>query len=350
MDIFWLQIAFIPIELIVILLCLLLPLCIVPRKEVSLSDHSAQIISFCNCFAAGVFLATCFLLLIPAVEAKLRTILTQLNWPNVHESCALAQSMLLVGLLLILFFEQIVKKCTQNSKNVNAKTLQPSQVITISESSSDEETIEFDAGYKKGETRKMLKLSSDGSASKREIRIKKSNLSNNDGGNIKPHSHVDHVGMFENNFGVRGIFLFFAVSLHCLLEGIAVGLQEEFWKLINIYLAVLLHESLIAFAVGINLARRRLATRTIIQLSIMFSLLIPVGMVIGMVVKNHQSIIGQAIAAALQGIAAGTFVYVIFLEILPQELSAPKDPLCKLFFIFFGTALIVCFKYALPHG
>jgi zinc transporter 1/2/3 len=344
-----LQLIFVPVDLIVMLLCLLLPLCIVPRKADGLTEHSKRLISFCNCFAVGVFLSTCFLLLIPTVEMKMHSVLKDTPLANDHGSFAVTQSVILIGLFLMLLLEQAMKRCSGDSKESSRSAIS-NQVITIPESSSDEETIEFDAKFNNSETIKMLKSSSDGSPSKREIRIKKIvGSTGSRQNNSESHCHAKQLDTFDGNFGLRGTMLFLALSLHCVLEGVAVGLQDKFWDLINIYLAVLLHEALIAFAMGINLAQRRLATKTIIKLSVAFALLIPIGMAIGMVVKGSESVVGTATTAILQGIAAGTFIYIIFLEILPQELNGPKDPLCKLMFIFFGATLIVSFKFTLPH-
>lgn len=344
-----LQLAFIPIDLIVILLCLLLPLCIVPRKTDGLSDHSVKIISLCNCFAAGVFLSTCFLLLVPTVEQKVRLVLKEFPRLNEHDSCLITQSLMLIGLFVMLLFEQVVKRFSHSSKEVKRRAAaQSNQIVSIPESSSDEETIEFDANFKTSETQKMLKMTSDGLAIKREVKIKKTLAA--DLHSTESHCHADHLNVVDGKFGLRGLMLFLALSLHCLLEGVAIGLQDDFWTLVNIFLAVLLHESLIAFAIGINLAQRRLTTKTIVKLSVVFALFIPAGMAVGMLAKNFQSVAGQVIAASLQGIAAGSFIFVIFLEVLPQELNSPKDPLYKLVFILFGAALIVCFKYTLPHG
>ena len=42
----------------------------------------------------------------------------------------------------------------------------------------------------------------------------------------------------------------------------------------------------------------------------------------------------------LQGVAGGTFLYITFFEVLPQEMKLPKKRLLKVFFVMLGFASI----------
>ena len=56
----------------------------------------------------------------------------------------------------------------------------------------------------------------------------------------------------------------------------------------------------------------------------------PLGLAIGLAVPQGDSKAGQGLAqSVLEGMAAGTFLYVTFLEILPRELASPEAPLAK---------------------
>lgn len=61
------------------------------------------------------------------------------------------------------------------------------------------------------------------------------------------------------------------------------------------------------------------------MLSILSLAHVPLGLAIGLAVPQGDSKAGQGLAQALlEGMAAGTFLYVTFLEILPRELASPE--------------------------
>ena len=66
------------------------------------------------------------------------------------------------------------------------------------------------------------------------------------------HSHVS--SLIENESSLRSIILFLALSVHSIFEGMALGLQETPSKALNLFIAIVLHECLVAFAMGISLA------------------------------------------------------------------------------------------------
>lgn len=76
-----------------------------------------------------------------------------------------------------------------------------------------------------------------------------------------------------------------------------------------------------------------------------FSVMSPMGIAIGIGVSEAQLQMGALVQAVLEGLAAGTFVYITFLEILPHELNSPERQLLKVLFILFGFTLMafLCF-------
>ena len=77
----------------------------VDRNQQKKMDTYRRILSFLSCFAAGVFLATCFLVLLPTVRKKIAIVLSSMADVT---GFPLAEFITLVGLFLILIIEQVV--------------------------------------------------------------------------------------------------------------------------------------------------------------------------------------------------------------------------------------------------
>ncbi|KAL3320842.1 hypothetical protein Ciccas_000469 [Cichlidogyrus casuarinus] len=156
--------------------------------------------------------------------------------------------------------------------------------------------------------------------------------------------------------------LLFAISLHSIFEGLAVGLQPTYNQTLSMFLALILHKIIIGFSIGINLAKFRVKSdgatniphkKTIyIQVgsALLFSIATPIGILIGWgLLGQGDSPVLQMTTAVLQGIACGTFLFIVFCEILPDEFRENSpDRLIKLIFTFGGFVLISVYIFFLP--
>lgn len=142
---------------------------------------------------------------------------------------------------------------------------------------------------------------------------------------------------------LRSLVLLLALSLHSLLEGLAVGLQEDVSDLIQIFVAVVIHKMVIAFSLGLNLMQTELSLASVIKSNCLFSITSPLGMGIAVVLEEFgHSINSSILNGILQGLACGTFIYVTFFEVLPHELSQSENRLLKLLSLLLGFS-VVCF-------
>lgn len=71
----------------------------------------------------------------------------------------------------------------------------------------------------------------------------------------------------------------------------------------------------------------------------------PMGIAIGIGVTEAQLQMGLLVQAVLEGLAAGTFIYITFLEILPHELNSPERQLLKVLFILVGFSLMAFLSF-----
>lgn len=360
------QIVYIFVIFFLTLLFILIPLKLIPSDHLQLSTRRSQrIIDFCNCFAGGVFLGTCFVQLIPYVEDKFHSAFVDGGLPDMY-SRVLTQITVMLGFFLVLLMEQAVKTC-QGGTQTKGETadvqemgaVRSGYVITVSSSEeslgSNESDVELSREKKQmlrpKDKRKLKKVKG-----KHQCRQTDPAHSNHDpfgepNGSEKSvragsepstlsHAHVHLADLTKEEFGLRCVVLLFALSLHSLFEGMAIGLQEDLYKLINLAVGISVHECLVAFALGINLARQNLARSTIVKLCLLFSVTIPIGIGIGMGVGGIHNFVTTLISAILQALTAGTFVYVIFVEILPSEIDRNRDRLLKVLVMFIGFCII----------
>ncbi|KAM8794864.1 S39A3 protein, partial [Eudromia elegans] len=300
---------------ILMLLGSLLPVKII-EADYEKAHRSRKVIALCNSFGGGVFLATCFNALLPAVRAKLNDVLSQGNMTTEYP---VAETIMMVGFFMTVFVEQLVLTFHKEK---------PSFI--------DLET--FNAGSDVGsdsEYESPFIASSRGRA-----------LCGEHGHH--PHSHGLNVQELSRSGPLRLFSLVFALSAHSIFEGLALGLQEEGDKVMGLFLGVAVHETLVAVALGVSMAKSSLAMKDAAKVAVTVSLMIPLGISIGMGIESAQNVASDVASVLLQGIAGGTFLFVTFFEILAKELEDKNDRLLKVLCLVLGyTALagLVFFKW-----
>ncbi|XP_042339720.1 zinc transporter ZIP3-like [Plectropomus leopardus] len=272
-------------------------------------------LSLCNSFGGGVFLATCFNALLPAVRDKVGDVFTQLK---ISSDYPLAETMMMLGFFLTVFVEQAV---------LTFRKEKPSFI--------DLET--FNAGGSEA-----------GSDSEYDTPFISSARGSPGGGSHRSHGH--HHGHFSpaelaGAGPLRLASLVLALSAHSVFEGLALGLQEDGAKLGGLFLGVAVHETLAAVALGVSVAKASLGMKDAAKLGVTVSLMIPLGMVVGMGIESAQTLAGSVVSVVLQGLAAGTFLFVTFFEILSRELDDKQDRLLKVLFLILGYAALAALVF-----
>ncbi|XP_065220378.1 zinc transporter ZIP1-like isoform X2 [Planococcus citri] len=280
----------------------LLPLRIVSSFRNALdADRRAKygrIVSVLNCFAGGVFLSTAFLDLFPQVIQLMKKAVPQTTFP-------LAEFIIAFGFLSILTAEQIVIDC--NEKTTDCRT--PIERLQARNIQLEKETL--------------------------TVVNQEENMQN----------QLTQVLQKEENRKLQtkfhALFLLTALCIHSFFEGLAVGLQENPEILIQISIAILIHKIPVAFSIGLNVVQCELKPSAVIQLDLWFSLMTPVGTAIGIFLKKLSPFqYFNLLNGVLTGISTGTFIFIIFIEILPKELKRGQARLLNLLFLLFGFSSI----------
>ncbi|MEQ2216098.1 hypothetical protein XENOCAPTIV_010673, partial [Xenoophorus captivus] len=162
------------------------------------------------------------------------------------------------------------------------------------------------------------------------------------------HRHtgsIESSGHFHTDLGsqsaLRAFILVFSLSLHSVFEGLAVGLLEEGKEVLEICLALLIHKSIISFSLSVALSQGRLRRSVVSGCLLMFAIMSPLGIALGVGLSETKTSPQHQLArCTLEGLAAGTFIYITFMEILPHELASARGRIPKVAMMLLGFAIV----------
>lgn len=276
--------------LLLTLLCGFIPARMKWFRDSSGTETHRLVQSLVSCFAGGVFLSACLLDIIPDY---LSDIAEELQARGIDANFPLAEFIMASGFFLILILERLVLDYSGRRSEETTPLLSPS-------------------GHAHG-----FHPHRDVESSGR-------------------HVHVD----FHAHSSFRSFILFLSLSLHSVFEGLAIGLQTTDSKVLQICIAILVHKSIIVFSLAVKLVQSAVPPLWVAAYVGVFAMMSPLGIAVGISVMEARLASGALIQAVLEGVAAGTFVYITFLEILPHELNSPERPLLKVLFILLGFTVM----------
>ncbi|XP_064115570.1 zinc transporter ZIP1-like [Macrobrachium nipponense] len=302
-------------------------------------------LSLMSCSAGGVFMGTCIMDLFPDVQEQLDLLLDQSYSTN---SFPVAEFIVLFGFLLVLTMEQIVL----DYKEASLLSRPPEAEALLSEPEERRRTLQQQHSLSGISDQPDLTASMRSeTGSLRGYGTAADNCDPDDGHH---HSHVfDHSIHHDiaSHSSLRSLLLLFALSLHSIFEGLAVGLQETIDDVVALFLVVIFHKGIIAFSLGLNMVQSKLSMSQMLLGIMFFCVTAPLGVGIGMGIMELQaSFTTAAISGILQGIACGTFLYVTFFEVLPHEMNNGENRLLKLLFIILGFSAVCGVLYLDPDA
>ncbi|KFM26245.1 Zinc transporter ZIP1 [Auxenochlorella protothecoides] len=133
------------------------------------------------------------------------------------------------------------------------------------------------------------------------------------------------------------ILLGVALCFHSVLEGAAMGAQATVSASMHIFIAVVSHKGLAAYALGSSVVDSDVSPARFWSVVGPFTLASPLGIFVGYVVSDLAAGTG---AASISSMAAGTFLYVAFMEVIPKELDDKAHTLLKLAALATGYGLM----------
>jgi zinc transporter 1/2/3 len=323
-----------------------------------------------TCFSGGVFLATCFLHLLPELQDHFHNMQRTYNY---HIHYPIAELLSCVGFFLLFSFEEIVLILIPSighghvhghSHIEGAHSHHHDHQHRSSSSTNAHEKNRLNASSSDTSTEnnccRLLLDDSETQVPTSEVTVCKSknkcpsvalaepercetnceNVEEHPPILMKSHPHA-------HSHGIRSITFVLAISIHSIVEGLALGVQKDNTKVTSLFLSLMVHKLIVAFSVGLQLARTHAhALRWVIASIFIISVITPLGALIGMFVQHAplDAQVRDILVLICQGIAVGTFIYVTFFEVLIHERDNEHPNLLKILFMIIGFTLIGCLR------
>ncbi|KAK9745008.1 ZIP Zinc transporter [Popillia japonica] len=139
-----------------------------------------------------------------------------------------------------------------------------------------------------------------------------------------------------------------ALSLHAFFEGLAIGLQLSISNIWYLFTAISIHSATILFCIGLELLIARTKASVIIFNIVILSVTSPFGVLLGLVITLYADMNTTAKSLAvvlLEGLSAGTILYITFFEVLNREKARRVIILTRACFILGGFTLMAILEY-----
>ena len=118
--------------------------------------------------------------------------------------------------------------------------------------------------------------------------------------------------------------LMVALSVHSFILGASMGVQDVRATVGLIFLAIVVHKSTAAFALGVSLARSPLPRRRSLGLIGLFAVMTPMGIIVGLLAADALANRGQTVFdAVFLALASGSFIYIAAFDIARDEFLRP---------------------------
>ncbi|XP_074521714.1 zinc transporter ZIP1 [Halichoeres trimaculatus] len=270
-------------------------------RDTNATETQRTVLSLISCFAGGVFLAACLLDIIPTY---LTDMTNELDARSVETSFPLPEFILAMGFFAVLIVERIVLNCG------GMRGVQEERAPLIQDNRNGHGHMHNHPADPEAESSSQ-------------------------------HVHVD----FHAHSPFRSFILFLSLSVHSIFEGLAIGLQSTDSKVLELCVAILIHKSIIVFSLSVKLVQSAVSPLWVAAYIGVFAMMSPIGIAIGISVMEAGLAAGALIQAILEGLAAGTFVYITFMEILPHELNSPGRQLIKVLFVLMGFSVMATLTF-----
>ncbi|XP_033749524.1 zinc transporter ZIP1-like [Pecten maximus] len=311
------------------------------------------LVSLMNCFAGGVFLGTAILHLIQESMETVAEALPEVEFP-------LSGALIGVGFFIVLGIEHAIGLFSKDEdspfldhghdhglKGHNQEyQAQVSKVeppkgssfnplsIPIAQSVDNQAGIRPSGYHSTGQT-VLSNAESSHTPTPVEVNEAKSTIIDTSGD-----------GRSKTTRRIRAVILVIALSIHMIFEGMAIGLQDTVSNTWTLVAAISVHKAVIVFSVALKMKEIVEGNLRIILYILYLSLVSPIGIAIGLGITStgsgNESVQNKS-SGILQSLAAGTFLYVTFFEILQKELSNGYS-LLKVFLTFLGFAAMAGLK------
>lgn len=150
------------------------------------------------------------------------------------------------------------------------------------------------------------------------------------------HGHGHGHGHDDQRHSAVGWAALVGLSVHALTAGVALAAVQEQEDLAGVMLlAILAHKGFESFSLASVFGMTGAPRRRIVAMVIGFSLITPVGLLLG---SRVTALLGAGGTSILTSLSAGTFLYVSLCELLPEVFHRRQDGPLKISLLLVGVA------------
>ncbi|XP_072142535.1 zinc transporter ZIP1-like [Dermacentor andersoni] len=305
----WSQVAAPLLLLFGTLLSGLLPIWLV--KRLSMARWGDKAFAFLVCIGGGVLFATSFLHLLPEVREGFEKLTT--DFP-------VTEGVVCVGFLAVYALEEIVHACLGHSHHPSDHGHSHRAAVMNCSHDAEQPPPPPPPPTQENGVEDKQAFPADAVAG-------------------------DELGPQRISLG--SVLIVVALSFHSIFEGLSLGLQSTDQATWIMFLAISIHKFVIAFVVGFDMTASRMKARTILIYIAIFSVMSPLGALIGAVTKNKLE--DSPVVAGLNGVATGTLLYVTFFEVLQRDKNSQLSGMLQLLAVLLGFCIMLTLVLVLPH-
>merc|ERR1711957_445292 len=133
-----------------------------------------------------------------------------------------------------------------------------------------------------------------------------------------------------------GLVMVLALAVHAVFEGIAFGLLADFVQAWQLAVGIVLHKGAAVITIGASLAATGYTTKQVFGFLLLFALMAPIGIAIGMSASGASPVVN----IAFMSLSGGTFIYVACTEIVAHEFARAGYGAGKLLCLLLGIVVI----------
>jgi len=149
---------------------------------------------------------------------------------------------------------------------------------------------------------------------------------------------MDALNEGESNYP---FVLFLVLAIHSIIAGMSLGLESEIVSGMAIFIAIIAHKGSASFALGVSLVKSNVKTSLIKKTIIFFSIMTPLGIVMGSILSSiDSSRTATWFEAVFDALAAGTFIYIAILDIINEVFEKPEKRWAKFSLLIIGFVLM----------
>lgn len=281
-------------------------------KRLTAIQRGAQGLAFLVCLGGGVLFATTFLHLIPEVRE---------GFEKVDTEFPVAEGVVCLGFLAVYALEELIHTWLGHGHSTAGQGHSNSPAVAERHDEPERSTQNGTSAVHENE------IAPEPDAE-------------------EPPTTTDE-GAPLQEITTAGILIVAALSFHSLFEGLSLGLQDSESSTWIMFLAISIHKYVLAFVVGFDLCASRVRVRNVVIQIAVFSVMSPLGALVGAITRHNLE--GTTVVVALNGIAAGTLIYITFFEVLQREKNLKLSGLLRLLAVVVGFGLMLILILVLPH-